>query len=195
MFDNLLNFFGVQKYYRIFTSEYETLLEGFGGTQFAKGLFTIIDKKAIKEWENRVFGMFPSFKETVKVFAYDWRGRCFSIDVSNDLNSHVIMFDPGTVKSYEIPLNLLDFLNIAVPGATKECLDSDLFVKWYKKEKSVLLKSQCVGFKTPLFLGGEDKLSNIEVSDIDVYWYLMTQIYEQVQSLEEGTVIGSFTVD
>ena len=195
MFDNLLNFFNVEKEYKTLESEYETLLEYLGGTQFAKGLFTIIEKSKVDEWSDRVYTMFPVFKDSSKVFAYDWRGRCFGIDVSNGLDNYVIIFDPGTVNTYEIPLNLLDFLNIAIPGATKKCLDSELFIKWYKKEKSVLLKSQCVGFKTPLFLGGKDELSNIEVSDIDVYWYLMTQIHEQVQCLEEGTIIGNFTIE
>lgn len=195
MFDNLLNFFGTQKYYRTLGSEYETLLEELGGTQFAKGLFTIIDKRAIGEWENRVFGMFPSFKEIVKVFAYDWRGRCFTVGVSNEFKNCVLIFDPGAAEIHEIPFALLDFLNKVIPGATKECLDSDLFIKWYKKEKGDLLKSQCVGFKIPMFLGGENTLSNIEISDIDVYWYLMTQIFEQIQDLEEGTTINNFTIE
>lgn len=35
---------------------------------------------------------------------------------------------------------------------------------------------KCVGYKVPLFLNGEDNISNLELSDIEVYWGIMGQM-------------------
>lgn len=31
---------------------------------------------------------------------------------------------------------------------------------------------ECVGYKIPLFLGGDDHIGNLQSTDLDVYWTL-----------------------
>lgn len=35
---------------------------------------------------------------------------------------------------------------------------------------------RCAGYVIPLFLGGADDITNLEDSDMEVYWNIMTQI-------------------
>jgi len=35
---------------------------------------------------------------------------------------------------------------------------------------------RCIGYKIPLFLGGEDVIVNLEDSDMEVYWYIVSEI-------------------
>lgn len=69
-------------------------------------------------------------------------------------------------------------------------LAKSFFHKWKKSGGASPAHSQCVGFRQPLFLGGADDLDNLELSDIDVYWHLMSQIIEQVRDLPAGTPIA-----
>ena len=34
---------------------------------------------------------------------------------------------------------------------------------------------RCAGYKVPLFLGGDDIVENLEDSDMEVYWEVLTQ--------------------
>ncbi|MCP2517553.1 MAG: T6SS immunity protein Tdi1 domain-containing protein [Achromobacter mucicolens] len=46
----------------------------------------------------------------------------------------------------------------------------------------------------PLFLGGQDEVSNLELSDLDVYWHLLSQLIRQTRGLPAGTPIGPITL-
>ena len=53
----------------------------------------------------------------------------------------------------------------------------------------------CVGYRIPLFLGGDDSLENMEVSDMEVYWDMTDQLWEAVKDLPEGTKIGNVSFE
>jgi hypothetical protein len=36
--------------------------------------------------------------------------------------------------------------------------------------------NKCVGYKVPLFLGGEDEISNLDELDMEVYWSIIGQL-------------------
>ena len=55
---------------------------------------------------------------------------------------------------------------------------------------SDLAFDQCAGYKVPLFLGGEDSIHNLELSDIEVYWSLMAQLRLATIDLAPGTRIS-----
>lgn len=44
-------------------------------------------------------------------------------------------------------------------------------------------RMECGGYRIPLFLGGEDSLENMEVSDMEVYWDMTDQLWEAVKDL------------
>lgn len=45
-----------------------------------------------------------------------------------------------------------------------------------QKKGVKILHNQCVGYKVPLFLNGQDDIDNRELSDMEVYWGLMGQM-------------------
>ena len=47
-------------------------------------------------------------------------------------------------------------------------------------------RMECVGYKVPLFLGGEDSLEKMEVSDMEVYWDMTDQLCEERFVAEVG---------
>ncbi len=53
---------------------------------------------------------------------------------------------------------------------------------------------ECVGYQTPLFLGGVDATTNLEICDVDVYWTLSAQILAQVGGLPVGAPISKFII-
>ena len=52
---------------------------------------------------------------------------------------------------------------------------------------------ECVGYKTPLFLGGKDVMDNLEILNLDVYWTLTAQLIRKARGLPLGTVLGNIT--
>ena len=57
-----------------------------------------------------------------------------------------------------------------------------------------LKADECVGYRVPLFLGGQDVVDNLEVSDLGVYWSLCAQLRQGTRDLPTGTSIGSVSV-
>jgi hypothetical protein len=53
---------------------------------------------------------------------------------------------------------------------------------------------QCVGYKQPLFLGGEDEVTNLAIVDLDVYWTLTAQLLRQVRASPAGTRVRSISI-
>jgi hypothetical protein len=74
-------------------------------------------------------------------------------------------------------------------------LASGFYEKWLKAGGSAPPFDQCIGYKKPLFLGGADDLGNLELSNLDVYWSVSSQLIRQVRGLPPGTRIGSVRLE
>ncbi|MCD9189198.1 MAG: DUF1851 domain-containing protein [Pyrinomonadaceae bacterium] len=116
------------------------------------------------------------------VFAYDWLGRQISLDFTRVENNEplVTILEPGTGEMLEVPENFEGFLERELIDYSDAALASNFFNEWKNKEKIPLEFNKCVGYKTPLFLGGQDTLENLEVSDIEVYVSLCGQLYSGI---------------
>ncbi|MEJ1993556.1 MAG: DUF1851 domain-containing protein, partial [Maritimibacter sp.] len=66
-------------------------------------------------------------------------------------------------------------------------LAASFYAQWLSSGGGAPTYTQCVGYRTPLFLGGEDEIGNLEIADVDVYWHIMTQLIEKTRSLPPGT--------
>lgn len=170
MFSQFLNFFNKSAQYYIYGSEYRTFVIAFGGTCFGKGLFNVIERGDIGYWEDNVTRAFPEYRNKFRLFGYDWMGRCFAVDTSDDDVDKILVFDPSTLEVSEVPLSFIDFVNKAIPMNTNECLMSDNFIRWYNETGTELEYMQCVGYERPLFLGGTDEPENLMLDDMDEYW-------------------------
>ena len=71
---------------------------------------------------------------------------------------------------------------------------SDFFKEWVSKNKNEIKISECVGYKTMLFLGGEDTIQNLKKGDMDVYWSICSQLILKTKGLPEGTVIKNLGI-
>lgn len=94
------------------------------------------------------------------------------------------MFKIGTNDILEIPCFFEKFLIEEIPLNSDACLAEPFFNEWmdYSMDysKKELRHGRCIGYKIPLFLGGADTVANLEDSDMEVYWGVITQIKNQV---------------
>lgn len=155
-------------------SPYKAFIKKFGGKQFAQGLFNAFTQDDLKKMEKLLYKAYPGFTGNVKLFGYDWLGRIFGLAKKKG-KEIVLLFEIGALDVLEIPCDFLSFLNGEIPDYHGECLASDFFNRW-KSVGAPPKYGRCIGYKIPLFLGGEDALDNMEDSDLEVYWYLLSEI-------------------
>lgn len=164
----------------------------FGGASFNRGLYRTIHPSQLTEWQNRIHFAFPEFEGRVVCFGFDWLGRAFALDSARHEGGHagVTMFEPGTGEALDIPSNLRSFHDNELIEFGEAALAISFYDRWLKISGAHPKYDQCVGYKTPLFLGGADEVENIEMSDIDVYWHLMGQLICKTRGLPEGTRVN-----
>lgn len=149
----------------------EEFLSSVEGKTFLNGMYRVFNLSETEKWLKIVEQAFPSYKGQIKVFSYDWLGRIFAIRQSKGT---VLMFEPGTGEVLDIPANIEEFHNVEIVEYHEDSLASSFFNEWYEKQGHYMLKhNECVGYKIPLFLNGDDVINNLEISDMDVYWGIM----------------------
>ena len=99
----------------------------------------------------------------------------------------------STNEISELEDKFAHFINEMIPQNANDILALKLYKKWLRKNTKPSYKN-CVGYKVPLFLGGKDKISNYEESDMEVYWSISAQIISKIKNLPDGTVIDSFSI-
>ncbi|MDE2595236.1 MAG: DUF1851 domain-containing protein [Sphingomonadales bacterium] len=164
------------------------LIEGLGGISFDRGLYRLIQASDVEDWNARVAVAFPEFGERVVCFGFDWLGRVFAVDRERSEHGQpgVVMFEPGTGEALQIPCNIGTFHDEELIEYGDAALASEFHQRWLKNGGSAPRYEQCVGYRKPLFLGGADELSNLVMSDIDVYWHLMGQLIQKAKGLIPG---------
>jgi len=176
MFSKFLDFFDKHIEYKIDGSTYETLLNNFEGMEFGDGIFRLFNKRDLYKWSEIVTGAYPEFKDKFDLFGYDWLGRCFAIDLRD---RNILMFEIGAGEVLNIPCDILEFLNVEIPVYNDACLASTFYKEWVEYCGKNAKLNYCMGYKVPLFLGGEDDISNLEEIDMEVYWSITGQLNNQ----------------
>ena len=179
MFKNFSEYFGLSvKELNPINEPYEAFLTEFGGMQFGQGLFNAFNNSNVGKWNTIVKEAFPEFKGMVKLFGYDWLGRCFGVENDTDKET-VLMFEIGTNDILEIPTRFSDFLNEEIPQYGEACLAINFYNEWLLNNEAVKYE-RCISYKVPLFMGGEDVINNLEDSDMEVYWYILTRVKQNI---------------
>lgn len=150
----------------------------YGGKDFGNGIYRIFDSNEAEVWKANVKSAYPEYTKDFEIVSCDWLGRCFGVLTEGE--EAILMFEIGTADVLVIPCNLLDFHNNEITEYAEECLAESFFEEWMEIERKSLKHNQCVGYKVPLFIGGDDELDNLEVSDMDVYWNVCSQIKAKV---------------
>lgn len=172
-------------------------LDVAGGVSFAGGLYRVHSKTSASASDALVRHAFPEFAGRLACFGYDWLGRQFATDTGRGESEdpEVMLFEPGTGEALEIPVPFSLFHDEELVDYTEEALARSFFEQWQRSGGGAPSISECVGYKRPLFLGGEDVVANLEISDLDVYWTIMGQLRRQAQGLPEGTRIAGVVRD
>lgn len=167
---------------RVFKSEalYEEFIKQLGGKKFGKGVFNTFAEENLAKWQQIVTEAYPEFKNKFRLFGYDWLGRCFGIDIRESDSDGILMFEIGTNDVLEIPCSFDEFLNEEIPLYSDACLAEKFFNEWMECSNIEIEYGRCAGYKVPLFLGGEDIVENLEDSDMEVYWGVLTQVKKQM---------------
>jgi hypothetical protein len=100
------------------------------------------------------------------------------------------LIEPGSGDVFEIDESFADYFNVDVVDDPDTFLAADLFQDWQSAGGRLPGDGECVGFKVPLFLGGAGAASNLELTDLGVYWSFAAQLRARAQGLPSGARIG-----
>jgi len=169
----------------------------YAGYSFERGLYRIHCVADMPKWTSIVTDAFPEFAQRVFCFACDWLGRHFALDKSRvDEDQYlIVMLEPGTGHALEIPANFHDFHHQELVKYGNEALAIDFFESWLSSGGESPATSECIGYIKPLFVGGEDAIENLELTDMEVYWSILGQLLAKVRVLAEGSRIGELRID
>jgi hypothetical protein len=159
-----------------------TFMKEFQGQTFKEGLYRVHKASELDKWNHIVYEAFPFYSNKIFCFSYDWLGRHFALDFTrmSEGEPMILMLEPGTGEALAIPSTFLSFHEEELVEYPDAALANDFFNEWKKENSKPVDHSNCVGYKVPLFLGGEDEISNLEVSDMEVYWGIMGQLIKRI---------------
>jgi len=97
----------------------------------------------------------------------------------------------------EVPSTFVGFHDEELIDYRDAALASESFHAWVVAHGGLvpLHRGQCVGYRIPLFLGGQDVIANFELADIEIYWSLCAQLLRQTQPLPPGTSISDVSLE
>jgi hypothetical protein len=164
----------------------------YSGCSFNQGVYRIIRSEDVKSWTALVADAFPSFRGRILCFGFDWMGDVFALDASRRVDGEpmVLLMEPGTGEALEIPRCFVDFHDVELVEDSDAALNATNYIRWLDQGYSPPTYGQCVGYKTPLFLGGKDDFNNMHATDMRLYWEATGQILNQVRELPPDTEVS-----
>lgn len=180
------------------TNDFELLelISRYQGRSFDNGLYRIFSVAELNSWTEMVERAFPQLNGRITTFAVDWLGRIFAIDQNRleEGRPGVVMCDAGSDSVLQIPCNILTFHNQELIEYTDAALAVNFYHEWLRAGGASPSANQCVGYKKPLFLGGEDAVNNLALSDLEVYWEICAQLIDRTRDVPVGTAIGKIKI-
>lgn len=160
-----------------------------GGLSFGRGLYRLHTDASAEAMQGHLRVAFPAAPRHTVPYGYDWLGRQFCA-AANDASASSLMFEPGTGEVLEIPVPFADIHDHEFVEYGDAALASDFFAAYLATGAPPPGVRECVGYVTPLFLGGADVVANLERIDVDVYWHLMGRLIRQAAGLPDGAPIA-----
>jgi hypothetical protein len=172
--------------------KYTELLLDIGGTTYNRGLYTIHTFESSLKWANLISEYVEGYKDEILPFAYDWEGR--QLGVSKESYEGIYLFDPVDLSGSFLDENLIEFHNESL-ATNRIDLGEEYFKETLGQFKIDGLKDNtCIGYKIPLFLNGKGDSTNYQIIDIEVYWAVQYQLYNQIKDLPDGTPINTTAI-
>lgn len=177
----------------------DRLFAELSAASFGGGLYRVHTPELALEWTEKVEELFPAFRDRVMCFGYDWLGRQFALDSRRHDGRHhlTLLFEPGTGEALEIPASIEDLHTEELVQHGDAALALDFYADWREAsgDDAYLGMHECVGYDVPLFLDGEDEVSNLSRIDMDVYWTLAAQLLHGTLRLPPGSSIRDIRQD
>jgi hypothetical protein len=169
----------------------------FGGRTFERGLYRVHTQRSADEATELVNAAYPDFGGRFSCFGYDWLGRQFAMDSGRGepADPQVMMLEPGTGEALEIDVAFSRFHDEELVDYSEAALAAGFFDEWMAIHRSPLALDECAGYRRPLYLGGEDVVANLELSDLSVYWTLTGQLRVRTLGLPPGTRVSAIHLE
>ena len=82
----------------------------------------------------------------------------------------------------EIPASFVVFHDTELVDYPGEALAAPFYQRWLSTGGARPALAQCIGYRVPPTLGGADELSNLELTDMEVYWSVVGQINAKIKN-------------
>lgn len=180
----------------LFGSPVSKIAAALGGCSFDAGLYRVFPAGEVAGRTALATEAFPEFAGRIQCFGMDWLGRLFATDSSKGRKTdpELLLLEPGTGEALEIPVALSKFHDEELVDYADAVLAVDFYREWLAGGGMAPAMDECVGYRTPLFLGGVDDTTNLQICDVDVYWTLSAQILAQVRDLPDGTPTSNVVI-
>lgn len=162
------------------------LLEAWAGATFADGLYRVHTPASAERLIPALQAAFPALVPGYAPFGFDWLGRQFLVAGDTSSSAPVVMLEPGTGEALQIPVSVWAFHMDELVHEPDAALAASFFSQWLARGGRALRHDEAVGYRVPLFLGGVDELTNLEVVDLDAYWSVASQLIAGVRGLPPG---------
>ncbi|SEQ26193.1 hypothetical protein SAMN05216188_102580 [Lentzea xinjiangensis] len=163
------------------------------GCTFGDGIFRVFTEDEALRAQRLANAMFPEWAVRIRPIARDWLGRQYALDLHR--NAMLILLEPGSGGVYELDGTIPELLDEQMVDDPDTFLAQDLFRAWRSVHPERIPAGMCVGFKVPLFLGGDGTVENLEVIDEEVYWSTHGQLWSKVRDLPPGSMIEGVEIN
>jgi hypothetical protein len=163
---------------------------------YLDGAYRVHEPEDVVHFTQLAVSAFPDFAGRIDCFGADWLGRQFATDRHRLIGGvpQVLMLEPGTGEALEIPVGQADFHTQELIEEPDAAVAEAFFKQWLMVGGRRPEYGQCVGYRKPLYLGGADEVTNLELIDFDVYWTMAAQLLRQVRGRPIGTAIGNVSI-
>ena len=162
-----------------------------GGKTLADGFYRFHVPRSAEASNRRCASLISGFDGKFYCFAFDWFGRELAVDLRKP-DGDVIVVDPGGGEYLrsDTPFSIWH----DVVAGEDDPLAYPYYLEWRAANPGVgsFRFDQCAGYLVPLFLGGEDDVSNLSLTDREVYFEICVQLSNGVATLPAGATIESF---
>lgn len=173
------------------------LILAHGGRTFEHGLYRVLRADQLAGAREAMERVFPEFRGRIEPFGFDWLGRHFALDRGRVANgsAQVLMLEVGAGEAMQIPASVAEFHNVELVEYADDALSVPFWRRWHELHPSELAHSECVGYRVPLFLGGADELTNLELIDLSVYVEICGQLRHKTRGLLPGQTIAHISIE
>lgn len=155
--------------------------EHAGGT-FNGGLYRFYDSAEMPLMQALAETAFKNIGCDFRVFASDWLGRQYALNFTHENFNEpsLLILDVSVEKPLFLKDTFENFHNKDLKENASLFLEVNLYKSWVTLHDDKPLQSvfNCVGLKSPFFLGGVRDLENLNLTDFEAYWTNITKLRE-----------------